>query len=122
MDEEGRVDHVCITGDLFYACEGDTVTGSSVHKSINIRDVPAELTQDLNLYIPEHVNVDEEYLILDEIPVEAIREYWEVSANDWDTDDTSEDGEDSGGGKDSDESDEDGSSNDRYYHSGDEYD
>lgn len=45
-----------------------------------------------DLYVPEHVNIDVEYLVLEDIPVEAILGYWEVSSGDWDGDETNEDG------------------------------
>jgi hypothetical protein len=71
----------------------------------------------LNLYVPEHVNVDGEYLVLEDIPVGAILEYWEVSAGDWNSEETSEDEEDNEDSEDADESDESGSSDDGYYYS-----
>lgn len=62
--------------------------------------------------MPAHVNVDGEYLVLHEIPVNAIQTEQVVSAEDWDSDNSTDEEEDSDEDENSEESD--GCSDDEY--------
>jgi hypothetical protein len=64
-----------------------------------------ELISVLSMYVPAHVNVDGEYLVLHEIPANAIQTEQIVSAEDWDSDGSTDEEDDSGEDEDSEESD-----------------
>jgi hypothetical protein len=71
-----------------------------------------ELIQELDLVVPAHVNVEGEYLVLHNIPMEAVRGEWEVSATEESDSDSGMEDDISGEDEDEEGSEEEGSEED----------